>query len=285
MAAITAAVVGAGAAIGGVVVAGVSAADAASDRAKAFEAQEAQQVSDRELALEAAKPNANEILLLDRSIQLAESANSRQQRILDATDPALIEAGEQALELLQGKEAQILGPLREQRSRQREELVQRLAARLGPGFETSSAGIRALNQFDAQTSQLSASAQLTAVGALLGTTTQVRAQVDPFGGSAVFGDLAGVAGAPNRRVISAITGAPITGGASFVGAAGRAGARGQIGAGTAVLGTSLLTGAFSGKFGDFGAISTPVGAQAQFTTGAAGSVIPVGTNLGARGTF
>lgn len=79
---------------------------------RAAEARLAQQREDRRLSLEAVEPSPEEIAQIERSIELNEQDISRKQRLIDAADPALIEAGQQALRLLQGQEARTLDPIR-----------------------------------------------------------------------------------------------------------------------------------------------------------------------------
>lgn len=89
---------------------------------------------------------------LNAAINRQETNVNRQAELYNSLDPAVLAASEQALKLIQGEEAKSLAPLREQRKRQRQELVDRLREQLGPGAETSTAGMQALNQFDQQTS-------------------------------------------------------------------------------------------------------------------------------------
>jgi len=114
-------------------------------------------------------PTAAELADLDRNLQAEERIVQRSERLIAAVDPALIEAGRQAEQLLRGKEAAILGPQRRQRQQQRDQLRNRLREQLGPGFETSTAGSQALNQFDQQSSDLATTTQFQAVGQLLGS--------------------------------------------------------------------------------------------------------------------
>lgn len=82
-----------------------------------------------------------------------------QEQYIQSFDPVFKQAGQQALQLLQGQESAVLSPLRRQRDIQREQLRGRLRQQLGPGFETSSAGAQALNQFDVQSQDLFTQAQ------------------------------------------------------------------------------------------------------------------------------
>ena len=107
-----------------------------------------------------------------------------QERYLKSFDQTFQQAGQQALQLLQGQEAAVLAPLRRQRDIQREQLRSRLRQQLGPGFETSSAGAQALNQFDVQSQDFFTQAQQSTLDRFMGYSqqgltagTQARSQV------------------------------------------------------------------------------------------------------------
>jgi hypothetical protein len=188
---------GAATAIGiGVAVAGITGAVISSNKAskaqgKAANAQlqaareqmTAQEIA-RENAVQAAAPSAGELARIDRLIKSNEqglemslSELNRNMEILNTLDPAIKEAGSQALNLLRGQEAKVLGPLREERTRQRRELENQLAARLGGGWRTSSAGIEAMNKFDSATSGTLLTAQqgaLTNLGNFMAQQSAAR---------------------------------------------------------------------------------------------------------------
>lgn len=119
-------------------------------------------------------PSVEELRSLEGQLQSSERVLAQNERLLSAVDPALMEASQQALKLLRGEKAQSLGPLEQQRTEQRNQLVQRLREQYGPGAESTSAGAKALRQFDSETSMLSNSAQQQSLGTLLGTTEQAR---------------------------------------------------------------------------------------------------------------
>lgn len=122
-----------------------------------------------ELATKAAIPSPDELNAVQGLLRKSEESLTSQlgqlkqyQGIIDAVDPAVKEAGKQTLELLQGHDAAVLGPLRDQRTRQKGALEEQLAARLGPGYKTTSAGIKALNDFDTATADTLNTAQFNA---------------------------------------------------------------------------------------------------------------------------
>ena len=121
-------------------------------------------------AEEKALPSPQELAALEKSMKSAELTLEREQKLIEAVDPAIMEAGKQAYQMLQGKESEMLGPLRRQRERQKQQMKETLRRQLGPGFETSSAGIEALSKFDMDTSDLLANTQQKAVMDFLGVS-------------------------------------------------------------------------------------------------------------------
>lgn len=102
---------------------------------------------------------------------------ARQEQMIAQIDPTVLEASQQALKLLRGESSSTLAPIQNQRATERQKLVNQLRAQLGPGAETSTAGIQALTRFDAQTSQLMSSAQqgaLAQLGATAGQFNSIR---------------------------------------------------------------------------------------------------------------
>lgn len=192
----------------------MKAADAQGDIA---EAQAKQQQSDRGLALKFAEATPEELAQLNRAIAVNEQDITRKEKLLASADPALIEAGTQALALLRGEEAKTLAPLRNQFQKQESELRNKLAAQLGSGYETSTAGIQALDALrNSQAGQL-AQAQENTLGKLLGVAQNVSSQ--GFGNTVsntatlgqLFGDI-------QKRKLAALQVSPIdTAGSQFVG--------------------------------------------------------------------
>jgi len=115
---------------------------------------------------------AEGLAALDRDIKLQEKNLGRQEQFIAQIDPTILEASQQALKLLKGEQASVTQPLQDQRARQRQQLVNRLREQLGPGAETSSAGMKALLNFDQQSSDLFSGAQQQYLGQLGGLATQ-----------------------------------------------------------------------------------------------------------------
>lgn len=97
---------------------------------------------------------------------------SRQEQMVSQIDPTIIEASQQALKLMRGEQAQTLGPLQQQRDYQRQQLTNTLRQQMGPGAETSSAGMQALTNFDRETAGIMSGAQQQAIQNLGSTANQ-----------------------------------------------------------------------------------------------------------------
>lgn len=106
---------------------------------------------DIQRAIAAAK-NPEELAALESAMANQGRFLERQQQVLANIDPAVMEASRQTLAIMQGKESQFLDPIRRDRADKRKALVDNLRSQLGPGAETGTAGIQALNQFDKETS-------------------------------------------------------------------------------------------------------------------------------------
>lgn len=191
---------------------------------------------DRAAALDFAKMSPQELAQIEQGISTNMKDIERKEKILASIDPAFIESGKQALALMQGQEASVLKPIRDQRAKQREKLRETLAQRLGPGFESSTAGLQALNEFDQQTDMTLANAQDQALGRLQNMAL-VGSQMSNLGSNiqqaGTFGQLFGQ---QQARGIQAIAGTPLTGspstvqyaGSQFVGPALQARNEGQL---------------------------------------------------------
>lgn len=99
----------------------------------------------------------------DKALKSQESNLARQEKLISQIDPTVIEASQQALKLLRGEQSSTLGPLKQQRDLSRQKLVNTLREQLGPGAETSSAGMQALSKFDTETSNIFSNAQQSAI--------------------------------------------------------------------------------------------------------------------------
>ena len=138
----------------------------------------------RREATEMAEPSAAQLAVQAKSIDLFTSSIARYQdllerdmKLMDSIDPAIKSAGEQLFALSNGKAASILDPVQKQIDLQREKLKSTLAERLGPGYETSTAGIEAMQRFETNAQMTIANTQQGAMNTLsnvLGTTMGSR---------------------------------------------------------------------------------------------------------------
>lgn len=166
----------------------------------------------------------------DKALAAQERNIGRQEQLIAQIDPTMIEASQQALKLMRGETASTLAPLKRQRDMQKQKLLSRLREQLGPGAETSTAGMQAINRFDSETDSLFAGAQQQAIQNLGGTFGQFGNYRPNMGNEAVtFGNLA--AGKANVYATSAQLNnqAEQALANAWMGAAGSAGA-GSVGA-------------------------------------------------------
>lgn len=191
---------------------------AAGAQGRIAEAQLAQQRSDREQALKYAEATPEELAQLNRAIALNEGDIARKEKLIASSDPALLEAGSQALKLLRGEDAKVLGPLRNNIAKQESALREKLQAQLGPGYENTTAGIQALQAFNEQSNLALTSAQESSLSKLLGVAQDTSSRYGAQTNIANAGTLTQLFGNIQGRKVNALTGSPITGaGAQFVG--------------------------------------------------------------------
>src|SRR3990172_8481598 len=147
-------------------------------QSKTAGAAEEASLAQRQAAMAATAPTTGELAAMQRQTEVTERAIMRQEALLNAVDPALMEAGKQALALLQGKEAAVLTPLRQAQARQTAQTQARLQEQLGGGFATSSAGIEAMTRLQESQLMQQAQAQQQTLGGLLGVSAQARPSVE-----------------------------------------------------------------------------------------------------------
>ena len=258
--------------IGGAI-AGENAARAQGDIA---EAQLGQQRSDRDLALKYAEPSPEELAQLNRAIALNEGDIQRKEKLLASSDPALIEAGSQALKLLRGEEAKTLGPLKTNIAKQESALREKLTAQLGSGYENTTAGIQALQAFNEQANAALSGAQESSLARLLGVAQDTSGRYGMQSNITNASGLAGMFGNLNERKISAINKTPITNaGAQFVGDMQSARNMQNAIGGAINLGSTLYgAGAFSSPTAAIGTGSTPNPLAGQYTLNSGASITP-----------
>lgn len=128
-------------------------------------------------AVEAARGTPEEIRRFEAGLASQEANIGREEALLGSIDPALIEASNQVLKLLRGEEASVLDPVKKNRARQRQKLLDSLREQFGPGAESSSAGVQALTAFDAETDNVISNAQQSSIGQLFGATSSLLPSV------------------------------------------------------------------------------------------------------------
>jgi hypothetical protein len=210
---------------------------------RAAGAQLTQQREDRAQASGFAEPSPEELKNMQNMINFSEQDIQRKTKLLESSDPALIEAGKQALQLLQGTEAKTLAPLKTAQAKQEAMLRERLQSQLGPGSENTTAGIQALQAFNEQSASALAGAQERSLGQLLGVAQDSSAR---YGNLNMQQQLAQTLGGVKNRQINAILGTNVDPGLQFAGQAAYgsalSGAAGNFGQ-TMLLGSMLGGGA------------------------------------------
>lgn len=137
-------------------------------------------------------PSAEELSATRASFAAEERDIARRETELIQLSRAMTLAGGNLGDILAGKEASSLGPLRGQIERDRAQLRQRLRERLGSGFETSTAGSQALNEFDRQAELALTEAQQAQTGLLAGIAQgNRRGVIDPNFANLMNASLAG----------------------------------------------------------------------------------------------
>ena len=235
------------------------------------------QRKDRETAVGYAAPSIEEMAQISKQLEMSmASLNSqlasiaKDEELLHAVDPALKEAGVQAYQLLKGQEAAALSPIRTERERQKQILRSSLRAQLGSGFETSSAGIEALNRFDQETAGVLQQAQDQTLQSFLGLAANIRPDVSgkigrAYAGASQIGAV-GLTGLQNvaGRKVSAFNQVPI----SYQNLVTTAGA-GEIGN----LVNAQTVGQLFGNIGQIGGAVAGAGIQSKLDTDRTASLL------------
>lgn len=186
-------------------------------------AQEAEQRRTQGLAIDAANPSPKEIAQMEQAINLNNQDIARKQKLIDSSDPALIEAGKQALQLLQGKESGALAPLRTQQAKDKAALQEKLQAQLGSGYANTTAGIQALAAFDQAAQATNYGAQQNSLFQLLGTAERTSGNYGMQNNIGNSQSLASLFGNQGNRMVNAITGNKVdTAGSQYAGDLARA---------------------------------------------------------------
>ena len=122
-------------------------------------------------AMKFAEATPQEMMILDQSYQTADRALQREERLIAAIDPSIMEASKQALGILRGETARTNEPMMAMRKTQREKIVQQLREQYGPGAELSSLGQKSLQKFDLESDAMFAENQQSTLSQLFGIGT------------------------------------------------------------------------------------------------------------------
>lgn len=265
----TATAVAAGVGALGSVVGGVINANSQSDAARQRANAAAQQEDFARQQIQNAAPSATELAELDKQIQLKDRSIARQEELIKAIDPAILEASQQSLKLLRGESTGATAVIERARERQRAQLESRLRDRLGSGYDASTTGIDALGRFEEGTAAQMQQAQMQALGSV-GNFLSTAKGARPSEESLLNMSNVPLQNAMNMKNRQAGVAASFFGGIgrSAQGQAGMSDTAGGIAGGIAKLGGTLLGAGLS----SLGSSSSPGGVS--------GSADSNGPNLG-----
>lgn len=187
-------------------------------------------------AIDLANATPQEMIAYERMLNSALGQLAERERMIQAIDPALMEASQQVLSLLRGDEAGMTQVMNKQRQRQREQLVNQLRAQYGPGADTSSVGRRALDEFDSQTALVTQQAQSSALGEAFQIAGSAAQLTDRSGALASLGNAGQLFGGIQQRRVNTQLGTASSAGAQYVGPGLQAQAFGQLGSSIAGFG-------------------------------------------------
>lgn len=125
-----------------------------------------------------AQATPQELQAYQASLNSATAGLAQRERQIAAIDPALMEASQQVLKLLRGEDAASLKPAMAQRQQQRQQLVNSLRSKYGPGAEESSLGQKILSQFDMDSNVLTSQLQQSALNQTFGIASQAGQVTD-----------------------------------------------------------------------------------------------------------
>ena len=209
----------------------------------AANAQASEAHNQQQMAINAAMPSPEELAQLSRATSLNDADVARKKRILDSSDPAMIELGHQTLAMLRGeKEVGTNSVLRHQIDQNREKLKANLQAKYGPGWESTSAGMQAMNNFEQQAGDSLQMNQQNTLNSYLNYTNQFSREGQQQGISNAS-SLASQYGNIQSRVANAAIGT----GSNMVSNAGNQYLGGQLmGSMVGQVGGMIGSGAFNG---------------------------------------
>lgn len=208
----------------------------------------------RSLAMKYAQPTTEELMMQSQQLDNYMRMNSFQQnqlaqisQQLAAMNPQIGEVSKQLYASLRGEKSAWMAPIEQQRAHDRSLLAAQIGERMGGGAMQSTAASQALSNYDYQTGQLLAQAQLQGISALSGIQSNTIAGQGALTGQA-FAGAQGVSGLGSNylagqsslagRMINAINSNPVTPymGAGSYGQAMMGSALGQMGSTAAGFG-------------------------------------------------
>lgn len=199
----------------------------------AARAQMAASREQQDLAVRLSEASPQELRAYETTLTSAEKRLANAERMFSAIDPAILEASNQILRILQGEQTSAGGVFEGERSKQRQALLDQLRAQYGPGAEFTSLGKRALQEFDSQTAVGGVGVQQNALSTLGGIFGMGQSANQELGaGSAAVGASGGLFGNVATRQANAAmgTGSNIvnTAGGEFMGDMIRGQGQGQL---------------------------------------------------------
>lgn len=243
-------------------------AQSEADRQAMFREEEKKiRAQDRELMMRIAQASPAELANIEQSINIQNQNIARVEKMVNAADPAIIEAGKQALELMQGKAAAGVSIAQKQREKDRAALEAKLARQLGTGYANTTAGQQALNEFDSQTAATMQGIQQQTLKDFMGysaTGLTTNPYNNVLAGANILGN---IITAPQGRQMESISRTPLTPNTQIPSTAQYAGAQ--------YVGGALQNQAFSNMFGNVAnlaalyGLSGGQGSSANVTTGPA----------------
>lgn len=259
------------------------------------EAQEAQAQRDREQAMRIAQPSATDLEVMSRQNQLSmQSVDYQQQQLalayqqLAAINPVIKQAFQAQSDIMSGNIPGYLSPLQKQLQISAQQDQNRIAAALGSGGLTSSAGAQASATSTQQNAMTMMNAQqqaLTTMGQVGSNAVQAQSGVGSAVGGA-FGNAANMAGAyenmsnaSKQMQLNAMFGSPLAPyrGGQFVGALMRG--QSEQSSGNALMGMGMGMMGKGGMSGGGGGGATDNGSVGSWQSGGGTA------NYGASGSY
>ncbi len=132
-----------------------------------------------------AQASPQELATMERGLSAGMQQLDQRKRLLEAVDPSIMEASKQILGILRGDQTGgAMSSFGQQRDMQRQQLLNRIRQRFGPGGESTAAGMKMLSDFDAQMNAAGvgvAQGQLQSLTGLAGSLNQMPGELGVMG--------------------------------------------------------------------------------------------------------